>query len=73
MYWREHNPPHFHAEYGEYEVLIDIQTLSVYDGELPRRALSHVLEWAEEHQQELLDNWNRCWERQHPNSIQPLE
>jgi hypothetical protein len=73
VYWRDHHPPHFHAEYGEYEVLINIQTLSVYDGQLSRRALSHVLEWAAEHQKELLENWELCRNRQHPHSIQPLE
>jgi hypothetical protein len=73
MYWREHNPPHFHAKYGDYEVLVDIKERQVLEGELPRRALGHVLEWTGEHQQELLDNWELCRNRQHPNFISPLE
>ena len=73
MYWREHNPPHFHAEYGEHLALIDIAKLEVLEGRLPRRALGHVLEWATEHQQELLDNWELCRKREHPKSISPLE
>ena len=41
MYIRgEHNPPHFHALYGEYEAVVDIQKLEVIDGRLPRRALA---------------------------------
>lgn len=39
MFWREHAPPHFHALYGEHEALIDIRTLEVTKGSLPRRAL----------------------------------
>ena len=73
MYWRDHNPPHFHAEYGEHLALIDINELKVLEGELPRRALGHVLEWAGEHQQELLENWKLCRNRQHPNPVSPLE
>jgi hypothetical protein len=28
MYFRDHSPAHFHAEYGEYEALVEIETLS---------------------------------------------
>ena len=43
MYIRgEHNPPHFHALYAEYEALINIQTLEVIEGILPRRPLALV-------------------------------
>ena len=40
MFWQDHAPPHFHALYGEAEVLIDIRTLEILEGSLPRRALS---------------------------------
>jgi hypothetical protein len=40
MFWREHAPPHFHALYAEFEVEIDIRTLEVIKGNLPRRALA---------------------------------
>ena len=42
MYFDEHPPPHFHALYGEYEVLINIQTLAIISGKLPGRALGLV-------------------------------
>ncbi len=54
----EHNPPHIHAIYGEYNALIDIQKCNLYEGDLPSRALSLVLEWTKEHQDELLNMWN---------------
>lgn len=74
MYLRgEHNPPHFHALYAEHEALIDIQTLEVIEGRLPRRALSMVLEWASEHRTELMEDWKLCRAKQLPKPIQPLE
>ena len=44
MFWSDHAPPHFHALYAEHEVLIDIRTLEVIKGSMPRRALALVLE-----------------------------
>ncbi|MED7789465.1 DUF4160 domain-containing protein [Francisella sp. 19X1-34] len=72
MYWREHNPPHFHAEYQGSKVAIDINTLTVIEGSLPRRGINLVLDWAEIHKDELLKNWDLCQMKQHPNKIDPL-
>jgi hypothetical protein len=72
MYWNEHAPPHFHALYGEHEALIDIQKLEIVRGNLPRRALNLVLDWAELHQQELLEDWALCTHLQQPKPIKPL-
>jgi hypothetical protein len=72
MFWREHGPPHFHALYGEYEALIDLRELRVMRGSLPRRAMALVLEWAAEHRDELMENWNLCSHLQTPNPIEPL-
>lgn len=60
MYFRqaEHNPPHYHAIYGEYIGEIDIKTGKMLEGDLPKRALSMVQEWNEEHKEELLEIWN---------------
>ena len=58
MYYREHQPPHFHARYNEYTAEIEIKTLTVLKGKLPPRVLGLVMEWAELHTEELLDNWN---------------
>lgn len=73
MYWREHGPPHFHALYGEHEAVIDIRELRVTRGSLPRRALAMVLEWAVEHRESLLENWDLCGKLKPPKSIPPLE
>ncbi len=73
MYRRDHNPPHFHALYGSSEVLINITTLEVLEGDLPRRALALVLEWAALHRKELMEAWKQCSSNQTPQSIAPLE
>lgn len=53
----EHNPPHFHAQYGGEAAAYGIKDLKRLDGFLPVRAERMVLEWAESHQAELLDIW----------------
>ncbi|HMN71171.1 MAG TPA: DUF4160 domain-containing protein [Rhodoblastus sp.] len=73
LFWNDHAPPHFHALYAEYEALIDIRTLSVIEGELPRRALALVLEWAQQHQAELQEDWDLCARNQMPRKIAPLK
>lgn len=73
MFWREHNPPHFHALYGEHEALIDVWELRVLRGSLPRRAMALVLEWAAEHRDELMEDWNLCSQLKHPKPIPPLK
>jgi hypothetical protein len=72
MFFDEHAPPHFHAEYGEFKASIRIDPLEVMEGQLPRRALNLALDWAELHQQELLRDWDRCREHQQPERIPPL-
>lgn len=73
MFWLEHAPPHFHALYGEHEAQIDICTLEVIMGYLPKRALNLTIEWAIEHRHELMEDWNLCQTRQKPRKIAPLE
>ena len=60
MYYNDHMPPHFHAEYGEHEAIYEIDTLDVTRGALPRRAHALVLEWATLHRNELRDDWERA-------------
>ena len=73
MFWNDHAPPHFHARYGEDTGIIDINTLKILEGNLPRRALNLILDWAELHQKELLLDWELCTQKQMPNKIEPLK
>ena len=72
MYFGDHVPPHFHALYAEFEALIDIQTLEVIRGSLPSRAMALVLEWAQQHREELRQDWELCVQNQQPMKILPL-
>lgn len=73
MHWDDHAPPHFHASYGSSGCAIDIRSLTVISGKLPRRALALTLEWAAEHSEALMEDWNLCATKQTPNKIPPLE
>ena len=73
MFADDHNPPHFHAYYAETEVLVNINTLTIFTGRLPPRAVGLVMEWATLHQNELLDNWRRVQEHQPVEKIDPLQ
>lgn len=73
MYFDEHNPPHFHANYGEYNAVISIKDFLVLEGILPSRVLGLVIEWASLHQAELLKDWNLLEKGLTPEKIKPLE
>lgn len=72
MFFRDHNPPHFHAVYGKFEALIDIEKNELISGHLPPRVLGLVTEWTALHQKELLDNWERARRQERLMSIAPL-
>jgi len=69
---REHPPPHFHAVYGDYQITVEIKT-GIIRGDFPKRALRHVLEWLDLHQDELLSNWHAIQKGDLPKKIAPLE
>jgi hypothetical protein len=72
MYWNDHNPPHFHAAYGDREAVIGLDG-EVLQGSLPRRALSMALEWLAIHRAELLADWELARLRKPLKPIDPLE
>jgi hypothetical protein len=70
---KEHPPAHFHAQYGEFEASIAIETLECLAGELPPRAMNLAIEWARLHQTELMEDWRRCQNQEELLPIPPLE
>ena len=72
MYYRDHPPAHFHAEYGDREITVDIETETVR-GHFPRKALAAVLEWSKLHRDELVANWDLVCRRLPLKRIPPLE
>jgi len=72
MYFNDHNPPHFHVLYNEYDAEIEIKNLTVLNGKLPARVLGIAMEWAELYKDELMDNWDLLQSGEKYNKIQPL-
>jgi len=72
MYFREHNPPHFHVEYNEYKASILIDSLGLFEGNLPPRIQSLAVEWAGEHREELSVNWESLKKNGEFTKISPL-
>jgi hypothetical protein len=72
MYYDDHDPPHFHVRYGSQECIIRIDNLTVLERKIPSRALGMVIEWASQHRDELLANWERAKALQALDNIDPL-
>ncbi len=73
MYYKEHNPPHFHVRYNEYKAAVSIHDLAVIDGKLPAKVLGLVIEWASLHQHELLEDWELARQLKQLKPVAPLE
>jgi hypothetical protein len=41
IFFKDHAPPHFHAEYGDYEISVDIHT-GVVEGKFPKEHLGSI-------------------------------
>ena len=72
MYFADHSPPHFHAEYAEHEARIAIGNLTVVSGTLPPRAMGLVAEWASLHQQDLSGLWDKARRAEPLGRLDPL-
>lgn len=59
LFFGDHPPPHFHAVYGEYMGLFNLETLEMIEGDLPSRASKLVVEWATMYQTELREMWDK--------------
>jgi hypothetical protein len=73
LYHDDHNPPHFHAEYGEFFAAIDINTGRVLAGKLPRHARRLVEEWRVSKKAQLIKAWDDAQSGKTPKRIKPLE
>ena len=62
----------FHAIYGDAELVVGIASLSIIQGDAPRAIRQMVLDWAAQHQHELLAGWQRCQSGLAPVPIAPL-
>ena len=73
MYYDDHNPPHFHAIYGEYKAVISIKDLAILEGDLPPKAVGLVMEWGRAYKNDLLRDWDLARKKKSLFLIEPLE
>jgi hypothetical protein len=66
---KEHLPRHIHIKYGDFEAIMELDNLNIVEGQLPKKCRQLVREWAELHQNELIEMWNT----QSFHSLAPLE
>ena len=72
MLYDDHCPPHFHAEYGEYKISVEIQS-GIVQGRCSQRALRAVMEWYGINQNRLLEDWKLAEKHGSLKKIPPLE
>jgi len=68
-----HHRSHFHAYYQDDVAIYSIEPLELIAGHLPRRQQRFVEAWAELHQYELIENWERLQQGELPIKIEPLK
>ncbi len=71
MNYNDHRPPHFHVWYGDYKATITIND-GIVKGEMPKRALSMIFNWLDEHKEELLKDWELAQNSEPLIKISPL-
>jgi hypothetical protein len=69
MYPNDHPPPHFHVLYAEHRAVIDIQTMKLSEGNLPKAKLRAVMKWAKPRKAQLLSAWNIIQDNLVPEKI----
>ncbi|MGK5594084.1 MAG: DUF4160 domain-containing protein [Parachlamydiaceae bacterium] len=73
MFYDDHNPPHFHAEYGSYRAIFSIDSGQIIEGDLPSKKSALITAWTIIHQKELKYNWKMIKKSGHLKKIKPLE
>lgn len=68
----QHHRPHFHAYHQDGVGIFAIDTIELIAGNFPRRQQRLVEAWAEIHQRELLEDWERLQAGKPPFKIEPL-
>ena len=71
LYWNDHNPPHFHVIYGEYNAYLSIDTPTLLEGSLPKKIEKLVKAWAELYHDDLMEDWELVQANKTPKRIDP--
>ncbi|KAA6340422.1 hypothetical protein EZS27_011702 [termite gut metagenome] len=72
MFADDHNPPHFHIKYGDYQAVFTIDR-GIIKGEIPIKVAKMVSIWVDLHREELLANWENLQNGTKANAIEPLK
>ena len=71
MYYVDHNPPHFHAFYGDYKAIFNFEG-ELVEGNLPKTKIKLITAWTLIHKDELLANWELAKNSEKLYDINPL-
>ena len=72
MFWNEHNPPHFHATYGDFKAIFDFDG-NLKEGKMPGNQQKLIAAWTILHHDELLANWQLSEQQHELVRIAPLQ
>lgn len=72
MYYDEHNPPHFHAFYGEYKAMFNLDG-ELMEGNIPNSKAKLITAWTLIHKDELMANWQLAKDSEVLYNIKPLD
>lgn len=71
MYYDDHQPPHFHAFYGDYKAIFNFEG-EIIEGKMPNKQFKLIVAWSEIHKDELLANWELAKNSEKLFDITPL-
>ncbi|MCM1356768.1 MAG: DUF4160 domain-containing protein [Staphylococcus sp.] len=72
LYWRDHNPPHVHFTYGNYECSISVFD-RIVEGSAPAKVIVKVNQWMDLHEDEILSAWEKAQKGEKIDRIAPLK
>jgi hypothetical protein len=70
---KQHNTPHIHAKFQDYEAVFDIKTAELIDGKLPLPKTRLVQAWIEIHKDDLVADWELASKGEVIFKIEPLK
>ena len=73
IYFDDHPPSHFHAEYGEYEAVFSISTGETINGKLPNTAKKLVQKWHKLQKDKIVEAWEHIQNDEVFEKVPPLE
>jgi hypothetical protein len=72
LLWKDHNPPHIHFSYGDYNGTYSILD-GVIEGKVPAKVVAKVTDWVALHENELLELWEKAQRGEDLRRITPLK